>query len=238
MRAADTDHVGRTLAEHGVAVASTFFAGKVAGFAKQAQSQWPALLTRPLLADLVLNARLTTLLEKALGPSFVVARVHVGVGASGQLATTAARARLFADEAANARVPMFSLSMFSPVQACTVVVTAHDLQQEIALLPGDALFVDSRCHARVEGGAPAAVFVTYARPWFREPPASPLEPPVQVSSIDFLRLPLGPQARLQWRFDRYLKQRHRLLAYRVADKIPAGLGAPLKRALRGWASSY
>ncbi|MDX2021245.1 MAG: hypothetical protein SF187_13475 [Deltaproteobacteria bacterium] len=239
MRAVDSIRVARTLGEHGVAVAANLFAGKMARLAKHAQTQAPALLTPDLLGDdLLSNVPLMAVVDGVLGVGAMVARVNVGAEAAACLATTAERARLFEDDAATAAVPVFSVSGFAPLQACTVVVTAQGLQQEIGLSPGDALLIDSRCHARVTDVAAAALFVTFTRPWFREPQASPLNPPVLVSSFDYLRLPPALQARLQWRFDRYLKQRPRLIAYRVADKVPAGLGAPVKRALRGWASSY
>lgn len=239
MKSEDIGHVARTLADLGVAVATNLFAGTMAGFAKHAQTHAPALLTPTLLGNALLtHENLNLVLEAVLGPAFVVARVNIGAQAPQYLATAAERARLFDDDAANLRAPPFSVSVFAPLHACTVIVTTQALQQEIELAPGNALFVDSRCPTHVVGLAPAALFITFTRPWFREPPAPPSDPPVLVSSLDFLRLAPPVQGRLQWRFDRYLKQRHRLFAYRVADKLPVGLGAPLKRALRGWASSY
>lgn len=235
--------IASELAARGAVVLENLFADRI-GFLRQLLDEpRPAARVDASLAtaDMLFQERLETVLQLALDPSYVIARVHLGVGANDLLRTCQSRAALFGDPVADRLLPVFSATLFVPLVGATVRVAAaqDDQHAAVALAAGDGLLVDSRTQVQlVDGATPLALLVAFTRPWFREPLATSADPPIDMSLSDFLRLPAKARARLQWRFDRYLQHRHRLLIYQAADRLPHLFGAPIKRALRGWASSY
>lgn len=241
--AAAANEAASDLVARGAGVLDKLFADRI-GFLRQLLDKpRPAARVDASLAttDLLFHERLDSVLQTALDPSYVIARVHLGVGANELLRTCQSRAALFGDARADRLLPVFSATLFVPLAAATVLIgAAHDDDRAtVVLAAGDGLLLDSRMRAELVGGAtPLALLVGFTRAWFREPLAAPAEPPIDMSLSDFLRLPAKGRARLLWRFDRYLQHRHRLLIYQAADRLPHLIGAPIKRALRGWASSY
>jgi hypothetical protein len=228
---------GQAVREKGYAVAKQTFVPHLFALVRlQKVLPTPSYLSGVLVSDAVLlNEWLTCQLSTLLGPNFIVARSHLGFGVAGELGTTKARSVLFGDAAVDGLAPIFSVALFVPLQE-TKALCGDSL---VELGAGDCLLLDSRVNTRLVGDASVpGLLMVFARPWFREPQAAPGSEPVVLSTVQYLRLPALLRKRLEWRFDRYLSQRHRLFVYELAERLPPFLGAPIKRKLRGWASSY
>lgn len=196
----------------------------------------PAYLGGVLADKAVLrNETLTAELSSLLGSTFVIARSHLGCGAAGVLATSRSRSFLFGDDATDSIAPLYSVTMFVPLEGTVVRCKETDLPLEV----GDCLLIDSRAEtAIVQNIAVSGLLMVFTRTWYRESNSSPSFASFELSLCDFSRLSHELQARVQWRFDRYLSQRPRIFLYQLANRLPFDLGTPLKRKLRRWASSY
>lgn len=229
--------VAASVRESGFAVVKGMFVPFVPALRSlQGELPSPSYLGGVLAGDAVLlNETLSAELESLLGSNFLIARSYLGNAAADFLATTRNRSVLFGDDVTDSIVPPFSVTLFVPL----VDTVARCRGTNVPLISGDCLLVDSRMPSEAVSDTPIpGLLVVFSRAWFREKNSIPGVAPVELSLFEFFRLPLNIRVRLQWRFDRYFSQRPRLFLYQMANRLPFIFGAPLKRKLRRWASSY